>query len=239
MKFYKLFSLSALFLFACKQQKNEKLIVGTSPDYPPFAFIEKGQTVGLDIDIMHELARRLNRPVEFRAMEFDLLLPELQMGNLQLVVGGMTATPERAERIFFTEPYLIGGEVVMLSKNDLNVQNLADLKNYKVVVNAGYVPDTYVTKNGIEPLRVASVADALFLLEVGQADVFVSSKTALVYFLKNLSGYKTTTIAGIDDESSLAISKHYPELANQLEAELHKMKTDGTLDAIFKKWSIL
>jgi ABC-type amino acid transport substrate-binding protein len=239
MKFYKLFSFLSLFLFACKQQKTEQLIVGVSPDYPPFAFIEKGQTVGLDIDIVHELSRRLNRPVEFRTMEFDLLLPELQMGNLQMVIGGMTATPERAERIFFTEPYLIGGEVVMLSKNELNVQNLAGLKSYKVVVNDGYVPDSYVTKNGIEPLRVAAVADALFLLEVGQADVFVSSKTALAYFLKNLSGYKTTTIAGIDDESSLAISKHYPELANQLDAELKKMRTDGTLDAIFKKWSIL
>jgi ABC-type amino acid transport substrate-binding protein len=239
MKFYKLFCFLSVFLFACKQQKTEQLIVGVSPDYPPFAFIEKGQTVGLDIDLVHELARRLNRPVEFRTMEFDLLLPELQMGNLQLVIGGMTATPERAERIFFTEPYLAGGELVMLSKNNLQVQNLADLKNYKVVVNDGYVPDSYVTKNGIEPLRVASVADALFLLEVGQADVFVSSKTALAYFLKNLSGYKTTTISGIDDESSLAISKHYPELANQLDAELKKMKTDGTLDAIFKKWSIL
>jgi ABC-type amino acid transport substrate-binding protein len=239
MKFYKLFSFLSLFLFACKQQKTEQLIVGVSPDYPPFAFIEKGQTVGLDIDLVNELARRLNKHVEFRTMEFDLILPELQMGNLQMVIGGMTSTPERAERIFFTEPYLTSGELVMLSKNNLQVQNLADLKNYNVVVNEGYVADSYITKNGIEPLRVASVADALFLLEVGQADVFVSSKIALTYFLKNLSGYKTSTIAGIDDESSLAISKLYPELANQLDAELIKMKTDGTLNAIFKKWSIL
>jgi ABC-type amino acid transport substrate-binding protein len=239
MNIYKFFSLFSLFLFACKQHKNERLVVGTSPDYPPFAFIEKGQTVGLDIDIMHELARRLNRPVEFRTMEFDLLLPELQMGNLQLVVGGMTATPDRAERVFFTEPYLTGGKLIMLSKNHLEVQNLADLKKHKVVVNEGYISDSYVTKNGIEPLRVASVADALFLLEVGQADVFVSSKIALGYYLNKLQGYKITTIDGIDDESSLAFSKLYPELANQIDAELKKMKTDGTLDAIFKKWSIL
>lgn len=236
MNFYKFLTVLSLFFFACKQQENEKLIVGTSPDYPPFSFIEKGQIVGLDIDLVIELARRLNRQVEFRIMEFDLLLPELQMGNLQMVLGGMTATPERAERVLFTKNYLTGGELVILSKKDLHVKNFEDLKKLKVVVNEGYVSDDYVTKKGIDPLRVASVSDALFLLSVGQADVFVSSKIALTYFLNKLDGYETLTIDGISEDCSIAFSKQYADLANQVQSELDIMKIDGTLDDIYKKW---
>ena len=79
----------------------------------------------------------------------------------------------------------------------------------------------------------------MFLLSVGQADVFVSSKIALVYFLNKLQGYETSLIDDICEDCSIAFSKQYAELANQVQNEIHKMKMDGTINAIFQKWGLI
>lgn len=224
-----------LILCACRKEKQDAIIVGTSPDYPPFTYIENSEIKGFDIDLIKTIASRIDKNIELRSMEFDLLLPEIQLGNIHLVVGGMTATPERCERVFFSDPYLTGIGIVALSEENIN--NLQELKNKKIIVNEGYIADDFITKSGFKPIRVSSVSDALFLLNIGQADVFVSSSASLYPYLNKLSSkYKVSEIDGIKEDCSILFSKKYLDLANLIQKELIKMEQDGTLNKLKQKW---
>src|SRR5690606_5895383 len=98
----------SFFYNPCNQRTVSVIRVVTSADFKPMAFIDGDDIVGFDIDVVKEIARRLNKQIEIQDMPFELLIPQIQLGSIQLIAAGMTVTPERSERVFFTEPYLTG-----------------------------------------------------------------------------------------------------------------------------------
>lgn len=83
------------------------LVVGTEAAYPPFENVTAtGDIVGFDVDLVRELGKRLDRPVEIRNLPFDSLLLALDGGELDLVCSGMSYTDERARKVDFSAPYL-------------------------------------------------------------------------------------------------------------------------------------
>lgn len=85
----------------------DTIIVGTNTAIAPFSFKEDDTIVGFDIDVMTEAAKRLDKNVIFKDMPLDTLIPEIQLGNIHVIAGGITPTPERAQRTLFTQPHLI------------------------------------------------------------------------------------------------------------------------------------
>ena len=95
------------------------LNVGTNVEYQPFSFLdERDEIVGFDIDIAKEVCARLGKKCVFHTMSFDALIPEIQLGTIHMIAAGMSPTPERAERVFFTQPHLIGQPLVVVYRAD-------------------------------------------------------------------------------------------------------------------------
>ena len=116
-----------------KIEKSGKLIVGTSADYAPYEFHTtvngKDKIVGFDISVANEIAKRLGVKLVVQEMSFDALLGAVKTGKVDMVVAGMTATPEREQEVAFSEPYFVDKNVVMtLKKNANKLANLNDLK---------------------------------------------------------------------------------------------------------------
>ena len=236
--FYYFFIIFLLFL-GLKKNNKDLLIVGVSPDYPPFIFIENKELKGFDFDLINIIAKRLNKQLEIRSMDFDLLLPELQLGNIQIIIGGMTATAERSEQVFFTDSYISDLEIVALARKNSKINNIENLRDKRIVVNEGYVADDFITNSKIVPIRVSSLPDALFLLTIGQADVFVSSKVSLIPYLKQLGdNFSIFDFNAIKESYSIGFGKKYLNLANQVQKELSKMKDDDTIFRLKEKWGI-
>ncbi|MFT2804769.1 transporter substrate-binding domain-containing protein [Candidatus Phytoplasma asteris] len=63
-------------------------------------------------------------------MDFDGLFNALTSNEVDLVIAGHTKTPEREETVAFSDTYHFGSVKVILHK-DLEVNNLADLKEKK------------------------------------------------------------------------------------------------------------
>ena len=81
------------------------LWVGTNADYPPFESWEGEEIVGFDMDLLQLLSEQLGFSYELVETPFDSLIPELQSGNLDLVISGMADTPDRRTQVDFTLPY--------------------------------------------------------------------------------------------------------------------------------------
>ena len=82
------------------------LRVGVSATREPFNFVDaKGRISGHDAELSRRIGQKLGRPVEFQNMKFTALIPALQTGKIDIIITGMSATPERAQKIDFTQRY--------------------------------------------------------------------------------------------------------------------------------------
>jgi len=222
----------------------ETIIVGTNAEFQPFSFKENDVITGFDIDIITQALTRLGKQMVIKDMPFDALLPEIQLGNIHVIAAGITPTEERAKRALFTRPHLTSDSLVIITPKNKSLVSLDDLKNKTVVVNEGYVSDSFMSEQpGINTLRLSSaaVSDGMLALESGRADAFVTALNPMKpYFAKYDSNeFSITAIPGTEESSALAISKHYPELRSSLQRTLDRMEEDGTLAILKKKWDLL
>ena len=72
-------------------------IVGTSADFPPFEYVEEGEYVGFDIELIKEIGKLKGFEVEVKDLSFDSLIPALKTGNIDIIIAAMTITEERQQ----------------------------------------------------------------------------------------------------------------------------------------------
>jgi len=106
---------------------NNKIVVGTSWDYPPFASVNPNfQVVGFDMALIQEIGRRLKIPIDIQNYAFDGLPGALQLNQVDLAIAAISITPERANQMSFSPIYYVNGTAV-LARNDSQLPNITDL----------------------------------------------------------------------------------------------------------------
>lgn len=218
---------------------HDTIIVGTNAEYPPFSFRENNTCMGLDIDIVHEIARRLNKKVIVEDMPFEALIPRVQLGSIHLIAAGMTPTPEREKQVFFTPIYLANDNLIIVSRNENPFNTVNQLYNTQVIVNEGFTADSYASSINLPYIvRLASVTEALLALQTGRANAFITAQSAIQPFFalhkKNI--LHTAVIPDTKENYALIVSKKYPDLYAQITQIMDNMEKDGTIAHIKKRW---
>ena len=200
-------------------KKNKKLVVATSPDYPPFEFMVsengKSKIVGADIDLAQKVADKLGVELELKAMDFDALLPALQAGKVDMVITGMTPNEKRKKAVDFSDIYFKGENAVIVNAKDAGKFTSEDqLKKAKLGVQKGSTQETYVKDN----LKVTNykalvaVPDLIADMKNGNIDaVVLNSKVAGINVTK-YDGIKVVenlklTSGGDEEAMAVAIKK--------------------------------
>ena len=200
-------------------KKNKKLVVATSPDYPPFEFMVsengKSKIVGADIDLAQKIADKLGVELELKAMDFDALVPALQAGKVDMVITGMTPNEKRKKAVDFSDIYFKGENAVIVNAKDAGKFTSEDqLKKAKLGVQKGSIQETYVKDN----LKVTNykalvaVPDLIADMKNGNIDaVVLNSKVAGINVTK-YDGIKVVenlklTSGGDEEAMAVAIKK--------------------------------
>ncbi|MBK5914205.1 transporter substrate-binding domain-containing protein [Rhodocyclus purpureus] len=86
------------------------LRLGTAAVTEPFSFIDGSQqVVGFDIELARRVAKQQGKTLEVVNMEFGSLIPALSSGKVDMIASCITITPERAQKVLFSESYYQGG----------------------------------------------------------------------------------------------------------------------------------
>lgn len=222
-------------------QDNQRILVGTSADFPPFSFIENDQIVGFDIDLINEIGRRLQQEIEIKNMPFGTLLPTLQLGQIQVIAAGLSATVERAKHVLFTTPYLDNNPFVIVSLAANPVKDISDLYNQEVIVNEGYTADIYLSNiDKFNLKRLKTPAEAFLALKSGRAKAFVTAQDTVAPFFAqyDANDFNLVEIPNTSENTSLAFAPQYPQLRQKIQAVLDEMQNDGTLSEIKQRWKL-
>jgi len=114
-----------------------ELVIGTEPEFPPFESKNaQGNYVGFDMDMIREFAKDLGVKLRIEEMAFDSLPTALASGKIDLIVSGMTARPDRAESVTFTDPYF-HTKLCLLVHKDSGIKTAKDANGKRFVVKQG------------------------------------------------------------------------------------------------------
>lgn len=221
------------------------LVIGTSADYPPYEFIDikTGEIVGFDIDVVTEIASRLDKKLVIKNLPFTSLVFELISGEIDMIAAGMTPSARRAKFVTFTDTYFNGDAYVIVSRKDcFSPSSLKDLVGKNVVVNSGHAAEGFMAKQeGIHLTRLKDVSLGLVAVIAGSADAFVSVKSviqAALQKINNAQQFVVVELMGTGDDCSFAVERHNKKLAENIDNVISEMKQDGTLDQLRNKWNI-
>jgi len=164
-------------LAGCSPKSHPQLVVGMELAYPPFEMIDpQGRAAGVSVDLARALGRYVGRDVQIANIPFDGLIPALQTGKIDLIISSLTATPERAKSIAFSDPYLTTGLCLLVGKTSpLQSIEDGDQPGRRVVVKRGTTGHIYASAH-IKKAQVLVVdkEDACVLEVVqGKADAFI------------------------------------------------------------------
>ncbi|MDR5806038.1 transporter substrate-binding domain-containing protein [Caballeronia sp. LP006] len=222
---------------AAAAQDSNVLNVATDATFPPMEFVDKGQRTGFDIDIMNALAKSMGKQIQWTDIDFKGLVPGLVAHRFDAAISGIYITPERAQVIDFTQSYFAGG-LSALVKADSPIKTLADLNGKKVTVQVGTKSVNFLRDNypQVQRVEVEKNQEMFDLVGIGRADAAVTGKPAAFQFARTRPGFRVLDKELTTEAYGIAVRKDEPQLRDQMNAALAKIKADGTYDAIVKKW---
>ena len=171
-----------------------KLIISTSPDYPPYEFMDPSKTgqeaiVGADIDFARYIAEQLGVELVIEAMGFDPALAAVQEGKVDLCISGLAYKEDRAKAMQLTDNYNLAsyqGIMIPADKAD-ELKAAEDFSGLLIGAQNGSLQYENVEKQlpeaKIEP--IASLSDGILMLQSGKIDALAMSGTSGEQFVKN------------------------------------------------------
>jgi ABC-type amino acid transport substrate-binding protein len=101
--------------------------VGMTGEQPPLTMLSRdGEFLGMDVALMRVLARSMGVEARFVRLDFDKLLDALEDGDVDVVMSGMTITPQRVERATFVGPYFTSGKTLLTRSEELAMIEIAE-----------------------------------------------------------------------------------------------------------------
>jgi len=218
-------------------------MVGTDAAYAPFeSQNEKGEIVGLTIDVVNAVAKKAGIEVKFVNTPWEGIFNSLQQGDRDMLASSITITDERKQTMDFTNPYFDAYQLIAV-KATSKVTKFDDLKKLKVGVQTGTTGDEAVTKqqgkNSTNIKRFESTPLALKELEAGGVDAVVADNGVVINYVTNNPGAKFKTVsdkAFAPEQYGFAVKKGNTELLEKLNKGLADIKADGSYGQIYAKY---
>ena len=222
-------------------QKGGKLIIATSPDFPPFESLgENGEVFGIEIDILNLVCAELGVELDIQQVDFDSVLPGVQAGKYHMGVSGISVTPEREENTLFTAPYCLAAQAIVVLK-DSAITCKADLEGKSVAVQTGTTAEEFCMGAGYNVNAYTANADAQEALLSGKVDAWVIDDLTAAEMVKLYNEENGETLVVLSEAMTtepyaFAFMKGSDDLANAISEIINKLVADGTIAEIFAKY---
>ncbi|MEO4219636.1 ABC transporter permease subunit [Staphylococcus aureus] len=231
--------------YAEQDQKWEKikergeLRVGLSADYAPMEFEHtvngKTEYAGVDIDLAKKIAKDNNLKLKIVNMSFDSLLGALKTGKIDIIISGMTSTPERKKQVDFSDSYMMTKNIMLVKKDKVNdYKDIKDFNNKKVGAQKGTEQEK-IAQTEIENASITSLSrlpDVILALKSGKVEGVVVEKPVAEAYLKQNPKLGISNVKFNEEEKDtvIAVPKDSPKLLSQINKMIKEVKDKGLID---------
>ena len=204
--------------------------------YPPFEMTDpQGRPTGVSVRLAEALGKHLGRDVMIENVAFDGLIPALKTGKIDCIISSLTATPERARAIAFSEPYLKTG-LALLVGTQSPVQSAADLDvaGRTIAVKKGTTGHQYAaTLKQARVLVLDKESAAVMEVAQGKADAFLYDSLSV---FRNQRRHPDTTRAILrpfrEETWAIGLRPGDEELRRQINGFLEAFRAAGGFERL-------
>lgn len=214
------------------------LTLGTSADFPPYEFHKmidgKDTIVGFDIEIAREIAADMGAELEIKDLPFESLLNELSSGRVDMVISGLSPTPERAEQIELSDIYYTAEQAVVVREGDEgNFATMEDLIGAKIGIQTGSIQEDIAKEiEGAQLTSLGKISEIVMQLQSNRVDASIMEGPVAQSFVNKVPGLVITDAKPEveDDGYVIGIKKGNTELLEQVNTTLARLIEDGSID---------
>ncbi|CAC6191091.1 TPA: ABC transporter permease subunit [Staphylococcus aureus USA800-NRS387] len=222
-----------------KIKERGELRVGLSADYAPMEFEHtvngKTEYAGVDIDLAKKIAKNNNLKLKIVNMSFDSLLGALKTGKIDIIISGMTSTPERKKQVDFSDSYMMTKNIMLVKKDKVNeYKDIKDFNNKKVGAQKGTEQEK-IAQTEIENASITSLSrlpDVILALKSGKVEGAVVEKPVAEAYLKQNPKLGISNVKFNEEEKDtvIAVPKDSPKLLSQINKTIKEVKDKGLID---------
>ena len=225
---------------------NGTLRMATEGAYAPMNYFRGDNIVGMEVDLAARFCEAKGYGLVIESMNFDGLLSAVQSGKADFAAAGISITKERAESVYFTDPYYKGGTVMAVLKDTEpagvggSYHTLNDLEHKVLGIPSGTNFDLLVSRRypNAKLVYYPTQSDLLAALAAGKIDAFPSDEPVIRYIMGERDDI--TFIPEFLDTYDTAYCFAKDEKGEKLRAEfsefLDQLRANGRLDALIEEW---
>ncbi|WP_053361662.1 basic amino acid ABC transporter substrate-binding protein [Bacillus sp. FJAT-27251] len=246
---------AAMFLAACGSASEETsgnggqetaedkktLRVVTNAAYAPMEYLDKGEVVGFDIDLIKAVAEEAGYEVNVEHLGWDPIFVETESKRADLAIAAITINDDRKQTYDFSVPYFQSTNKILVPENS-EISSAEDLKGKKVAVQNGTTGqaamDALLGKNHSDIKKFEDNNLAIMEMESGGADAVVADNVVVEEYAKNNPDKKQKVVEDgtFDSEFYGILFPKGSELTEEFNKALNTLFDNGTYTEIYQEW---
>ncbi len=221
-----------------------KLLVATDATYYPMESIdEDGNFIGLDIDIIKEIASDIGVEVEIYHIDWDRLISfdPLYEKEVDVLISSITITPERAQKVAFSDPYINAGQIIITT-----VEKADEIKSSDDLIGKKLGSQTKTTGEDVAreiagDELVKGYEDIYYAVDAlldGEIDAVLCDYTVALSLVHNREELITVGDPFTQEFYGIAVIKENKELLKEINDSIRRMKRENIIDDLTREWFV-
>ena len=219
-----------------------QLTTCTHLPYRPFQFEQSGKIVGFDVDMIDLVAKRLGVEQAIVDTPFEGIQSgeDLNARKCDIAAAAMTITPERQQKIAFSDPYFDANQALLVKKGS-GIKTFDDLEGDTLGVQSGTTGQMYAEENaapaGVELKDYEDLALELSAVKSGQIPAAINDIPVLLDYAKQNPDVEVAATFETGEQYGFGMKKGTSEeLQREVNDVIQQAKSDGTYDELYEKW---
>jgi polar amino acid transport system substrate-binding protein len=224
---------------------SKVLKIGVDNTYPPMEYgdPDTGDTIGFDVDMSKEIAKRLGKTVELIPTQWDGIFQALKTDKYDAIISSVSMTKDRLTEYEFTKPYIANAQMIVVKPSDNSIKKDTDLKGKNVgcqVQTTANDSATYLMdKQGIKfTLKTYDqVIQPFNDMKAGRLDaVIVDEVVGQYYIATDSKNYKAAAVKLTNEPIGACFKKGNTVLRDEVQKAIDAMVADGSMKKLSNKW---
>ena len=215
-----------------------QLLVGTDTPYPPFEIGQPPDISGYDIEVLNEVAKRLNLKPTYQDTSFNTIFRDLAQGKFDVVAAASTILPDRERTVDFSDPYYLTPQSLLVAEGESEVSTAEDLSGTTVGAQDGTTGEFYANDetDASEVRGYPEGPDAINALRNGQVDAVIIDFAVGQDAVEKQGGVEIAQKIVTNELYGFPTAEDNDALREQINGALAEMKQDGTFERLYQKY---
>ena len=221
--------------------KKKKYKISSDSSFAPFVFQnDQSKYTGIDMELIKAIAKDQGFTLEISNPGFDAAVSDVQNGNADGMIAGMTVTDARKATFDFSDPYYTTNSILAVQESS-KISSYEDLKGKTVGVKNGTASQTFLEENkskyGYKIKTFSDGASMYDSLNSGSVAAIMDDEPVIKYAIKQGRKFKTPIEGTPSGQTAFAVQKDSnPELIEMFNNGLANLKESGEYQKILDKY---